>query len=173
MSRDSVSRSEDLEDQAPIVRAQLKWFNSTKGFGFLVPIDEPVDAFVHITTLQQSGYAILGEGAIVDCSISSGPKGHQVTKIHKVIDKGKDAASTDVDSGKMALHEMKGYVKWYKPDKGFGFIVPEDGKKDIFVHKSCLDREGIGRLETGDKVIVSVQLVDKGREAIKIVIDGE
>ncbi|MFA5593186.1 MAG: cold-shock protein [Micavibrio sp.] len=59
---------------------------------------------------------------------------------------------------------MEGTVKWYKPDKGFGFIIPQDGQKDVFVHKTCLDRHGLPILIPGQKVRMTVRTVAKGRE---------
>jgi CspA family cold shock protein len=46
----------------------------------------------------------------------------------------------------------KGTVKFYNEQKGFGFIEPEDGGKDVFVHATALERAGIGRLVEGQKV---------------------
>lgn len=55
-----------------------------------------------------------------------------------------------------------GIVKWFNPDKGFGFIQPESGGQDVFVHISALDRAGISRLNEGQKV--SYELVtEKGK----------
>lgn len=45
-----------------------------------------------------------------------------------------------------------GTVKWFNPTKGFGFIQPEDGSKDVFVHISAVERSGIGNLKEGQKV---------------------
>jgi CspA family cold shock protein len=43
-------------------------------------------------------------------------------------------------------------VKWFNPTKGFGFIQPEDGSKDVFVHISAVERSGMGTLKEGQKV---------------------
>ena len=51
------------EPESAPVKSRLKWFNSTKGFGFVVPIEDPCDAFIHITTLQDAGIHELGEEA--------------------------------------------------------------------------------------------------------------
>lgn len=45
-----------------------------------------------------------------------------------------------------------GTVKWFNPTKGFGFIQPEDGSKDVFVHISAVERAGMGTLQEGQKV---------------------
>lgn len=45
-----------------------------------------------------------------------------------------------------------GTVKWFNPSKGFGFIQPEDGSKDVFVHISAVERAGMGTLQEGQKV---------------------
>ena len=50
-----------------------------------------------------------------------------------------------------------GTVKWFNPSKGFGFIEPEDGGKDAFVHISAVERAGLGTLTDGQKVSYEVQ----------------
>jgi CspA family cold shock protein len=57
----------------------------------------------------------------------------------------------------------KGKVKWFNANKGFGFIEPEDGSKDVFVHMSALETAGIDNLNEGD--VVSFELVsENGKE---------
>ncbi len=51
----------------------------------------------------------------------------------------------------------KGTVKWFNPTKGFGFIEPEDGGKDAFVHISAVERAGLSGLNEGQKVSYEVQ----------------
>jgi CspA family cold shock protein len=49
-----------------------------------------------------------------------------------------------------------GTVKWFNPTKGFGFIVPNDGSKDVFVHISAVERAGLGSLTEGQKLSYDV-----------------
>lgn len=57
-----------------------------------------------------------------------------------------------------------GTVKWFNATKGYGFIAPEDGGKDVFVHVSALDEAGIRELEDGQKVSYELQ-ENRGKEA--------
>ena len=57
-----------------------------------------------------------------------------------------------------------GKVKWFNAQKGFGFIQPDDGGKDVFVHISAVERAGIGALNEGQKVSYDVQQ-DRGKAA--------
>ena len=56
-----------------------------------------------------------------------------------------------------------GTVKWFNPTKGYGFIQPDDGSKDVFVHISDVERSGIGTLNEGDKVEFDLQRGQQGK----------
>ena len=65
-----------------------------------------------------------------------------------------------------------GTVKWFNPTKGFGFIQPEDGSKDAFVHISAVERAGLDSLNEGQKVSYDVQAGQNGKssaENLKII----
>lgn len=64
---------------------------------------------------------------------------------------------------------MKGKVKWFNAEKGFGFIAQEDGKHDIFVHYSHIIQEGYKSLDEGAEVEFEVVEVDKGLQARNVV----
>ncbi|MGI4944515.1 MAG: cold-shock protein [Janthinobacterium lividum] len=57
-----------------------------------------------------------------------------------------------------------GTVKWFNPDKGFGFIQPQDGSKDVFVHISAVQAAGINSLNDGQKVSYEV-VTERGKQA--------
>jgi len=56
-----------------------------------------------------------------------------------------------------------GTVKWFNPQKGYGFIQPDDGSQDVFVHISAVERSGIGNLHEGQKVNFDLERGDRGR----------
>src|SRR5690606_28876109 len=115
----------------------------------------------------------LGEGAIIDCHIVKGPKGALVTSVENLVHPGETPMpiSHRIDDGdEEAFIQMGGTVKWYKPDKGFGFIIPADGQKDVFVHQSCLERHGLTVLAPGQRVIMKMREVAKGREVVSLEI---
>ncbi len=56
-----------------------------------------------------------------------------------------------------------GTVKWFNPTKGFGFIQPEDGAKDVFVHISAVERSGLGNLQEGQKVSFELERGQQGK----------
>jgi CspA family cold shock protein len=56
-----------------------------------------------------------------------------------------------------------GTVKWFNPTKGYGFIQPEDGSKDVFVHISAVERAGLGNLHEGQKVSFDLERGQQGK----------
>ena len=63
---------------------------------------------------------------------------------------------------------MEGAVKWFEPEKGYGFISPDGGGKDVFIHLTALRRSGISALAPGQRVKVEVVEGKKGLEADRI-----
>ena len=173
MNTEALIKEQHDPNSSPVTSA-IKWFNTTKGFGFAVPEDDPCDAFIHITTLQDADIHELGEGAIISCHIVKGPKGALVTKVDKLIELGTNPAPitfrVDISEDDI-IETMTGTVKWYKPDKGFGFIIPEDGEKDVFIHQSCLEKNDIDFLIPGQQVKMTVRNVAKGREVLEFELD--
>lgn len=194
-------RRSSYDQPAPIatnVQATVKWFNATKGFGFVTPTDGTQDAFLHASQLAFLGHEELPEGTTVVVDLAQGPKGPQVSAVHEVdvstATPGRDRGSRDLgaprggsrdfgaprggaggagggysrdrDSG--PTEEVTGTVKWYNPDKGFGFIGPDNGGKDIFIHASALQRSGLYDLTEGAAVRVQVRQGLKGLEAASI-----
>ena len=157
----------------------VKWFNPEKGFGFVELADGTGDAFLHIAVLESSGRKSVAAGAKVKARVGQGQKGPQVTEVIEV-DESSAPAQPARRAGPLGPRpqraapdlsnavEMSGTVKWYNPDKGFGFIAIGDGGKDVFVHASVLQRAGIADLAEGQRVTMQVVEGMKGREAATI-----
>ena len=66
-------------------------------------------------------------------------------------------------------NKMTGLIKWFNADKGFGFITPADGSKDVFVHFSAIQSNNFRTLEEGQKVEFSIENGAKGPAASNVV----
>jgi len=64
--------------------------------------------------------------------------------------------------------KMTGLVKWFNADKGFGFITPEDGSKDVFVHFSAIQSDSFKTLDEGQKVSFTIENGAKGPAAANV-----
>jgi CspA family cold shock protein len=140
------------------VTAVVKWFNPTKGFGFVQPADGSPDAFMHVSVVERSGHNTLPQGATIICDLCTGQKGPQVAAVHRVEsmpeapphDEGGEASAVD------------GTVKFYNGEKGFGFVVPDGGGKDVFVSARVLERAGIRDLEPDQRLRMMTRMGQKG-----------
>jgi CspA family cold shock protein len=159
-------------------RATVKWFNATKGFGF-VTLDDGSDAFCHASALANLPSAELPQGATVFCEVAEGQRGMQVTSIFSV-----DLSTAEAQpsrgagaprGGPRAPRESgaagpmgDGHVKFFNEQKGFGFVVPETGGTDVYVHASALRRSGIPTLMPEQRVRFSTRQGMKGVEVDRI-----
>jgi cold shock protein len=169
--------------------ATVKWFNPDKGFGFVALSDGSGDAFLHANTLNQAGHNSVSPGASLRVRIGQGQKGRQVSEVLSVDEStAAPAASRGAPRSPMGgpgmgggaprrgaptgpSVEMQGTVKWYNATKGFGFVAPLEGGKDVFVHASALQRAGIAQLNEGQTIWMDVVQGAKGPEASSIRTD--
>lgn len=68
------------------------------------------------------------------------------------------------------MSKLNGSVKWFNSDKGFGFITPSNGGKDVFVHFSGIASEGFRSLKEGDRVEFNIQDSQRGPAAVDVVV---
>jgi len=157
------------------VDATVKWFNASKGFGFVTLSDGTQDAFLPMATLRRAGYEDVREGALITCEIGAGAKGPLVTNVLNidastaVAPHSGQAGGSDRQSPRQST-PLEGAVKWFEPDKGYGFISPDGGGKDVFIHITALRRSGVTTLEPGQRVQVDVVDGKKGLEADRITL---
>jgi cold shock protein len=124
-----------------IVEATVKWFDAGKGFGF-VSLPEGGDAFLPAAALRRAGIAEARDGTVIRCEVSRGAKGPLVVHVLALRDAGAASRARTID----------GAVKWFAAEKGYGFIAPDRGGKDVFVHINVMRRSGIEALAAGQRV---------------------
>ena len=155
------------------VEAKVKWFNPGKGFGFITLSDGSQDAFLPMAVLRRAGYEDVPEGASITCEIGAGAKGPLVTVVLNV------DSSTATGAGGGSSFERRpprpsatldGTVKWFEADKGYGFVSPDGGGKDVFIHVTALRRSGVAALDPGQRVQVEVVDGKKGLEAERVTL---
>jgi cold shock protein len=161
------------EDAPPArrVEAKIKWFNASKGFGFVTMADGSPDAFLPMAILRRAGYEDVREGASITCDVGAGAKGPLVMSVVNIDLSTAVAPEFGIDRrGARPTSTMEGAVKWFEPDKGYGFMSPDGGGKDVFIHITALRRSGLDSLAPGQRVRVEVVEGRKGLEADHIAL---
>lgn len=159
------------------VTAVVKWFNVTKGFGFVQLDDGAPDAFLHVSVVERSGNRDFLEGTTIVCDLMQGRKGLQVAEIHRV-ESAPAAPAGGYQSGGFqsgghpgggeATETIEGTVKFFNAEKGFGFVIPDNGSKDVFVSGRTLERFGISALEPNQRVRLQTRMGQKGPMAEQV-----
>ncbi len=153
----------------------MKWYNPDKGFGFVELGDGTGDAFLHVSVVERAGHSSVPSGATLEVRAGQGQKGPQVTEILSMDTstageqprRPRPERPSYPQPGKATIEET-GTVKWYNGVKGFGFIGPDQGGKDIFVHVSALEHCGVMGLVEGQRVTVDVAEGQKGPEVVSL-----
>ncbi|MFZ0557949.1 MAG: cold-shock protein [Methylovirgula sp.] len=155
------------------IAGRIKWFDTSKGYGFIVPDNGMADVLLHVTTLRRDGFQTAHEGTRILCEAVVRAKGLQV---FRVISMDESSAVHPAQLQPARTHAQvaptSGFeiciVKWFNRVRGFGFLSRGDGTEDIFVHMETLRRYGIAELRPGDGVLVRFGDGPKGLMAAEV-----
>lgn len=155
------------------VAGRVKWFDVTKGYGFIVPDSGEADVLLHVTVLRRDGFQTIHEGARVVAEASRRERGLQVFRVLSVeIPEGAHPAQlpparTHVQVGAVGGFEIV-IVKWFNRVRGFGFLSRGEGTEDIFVHMETLRRFGFIDVKPGDSMLARFGPGPKGLMAAEV-----
>lgn len=155
----------------------VKWFDTGRGYGFIIPDNGMQDILLHLSCLKRDGFDAPLEGTRITCEAVERQKGYQClrvlsldlsTAIHPVERKSRAHNTVAPSSG-----WIRAKVKWFNRARGFGFVSEGEGKPDIFVHMETLRKTAIAELQPETWVYVRFGEGPKGNMAAEVRISLE
>ena len=176
---DRVTGGEVGDEAASVIELSgvIKWFDVSKGYGFIIPDNGMPDILLHVTCLRRDGYQVAYEGARVVVEVLQRTRGLQAFRILSMDE------STSVHPAQMPPPRThvtvaptsgleRAQVKWFNRLRGFGFLTRGEGTPDIFVHMETLRRFGLAELRPGQFVLVRFGPGPKGLMAAEVRPEG-
>ena len=157
------------------VQGRVKWFDPSKGFGFIVAEGEPSDILLHANILRNFGQSSIADGAGITVSVQRTQRGIQAVEVLKIEPPVGAPFPLEDDAVHGSLEDLAALpveparVKWFDKGKGFGFANVFGRAEDVFVHIEVLRHSGFADLQAGEAVGLRIVDGKRGRMAVQVV----
>ena len=163
----------EIERSLPRIRGSIKWFDPTKGFGFIVAETGGPDILLHVNALRNFGQSSVCDRAGIEVSVQETQRGLQVVEVFSVTppldgDGGEGGECEALDPSYAELSVEPARIKWFDKVKGFGFANVFGRPEDVFIHMEVLRRSGFAELQPGEAVSLRIVEGERGRMAVSI-----
>jgi len=165
--------AEDLSNMHQ-VRGLVKWFDPTKGYGFVVSDTGGPDILLHVNVLRNFGQSSVADGAQIEILTHSTDRGVQALEVVSIVAPERDDTPVLADFAELDLDSLRSEpleaarVKWFDKGKGFGFANVFGSNEDVFLHVEVLRQSGLADLQPGEALAMRVISGERGRIAVEV-----
>lgn len=160
-----------------MIKGRVKWFDTTKGYGFIVTDENDGDILLHANVLRNFGRSSVAEGASIVVEVQATDRGRQAVNIVEIEAPETEVEEEDSDEGRPTdfiptsptdAPLQPARVKWFDKAKGFGFVNVFADSQDIFVHMEVLRVYGLADLQPGEAVCIRTVSGPRGQMASEV-----